>query len=118
MGQGNNGQQDYSRGDCSPWCVADHGAQDHVDDRWHESEEEFLPVAELRIITVGGVVRHLIVAEDLAVRLEQKMGQAEAFVLFGTGNDRERNFRLSLESIRRLVGALERMLRLEQQAKE
>ncbi|MFT4259350.1 DUF6907 domain-containing protein [Microbacterium sp.] len=113
MEQGNNDQQDSNRDDCPPWCVADHGAQDHVDDRWHESEGDCVPVVELRIVSGSGMLHHLVVAEEFDVRLEQRVGQVEVFILFGIGDDRERNFRLSLESTRRIVGALERMLRLE-----
>lgn len=94
-------------------AFAEHDYQQHQDDQRHESDVRRVPVVALRTTLVGEAFRHDVAAQEFDVRLEQRVERAETFVPFGNGEEQCRNFRLSLESRRRLVGALDLMLRLE-----
>lgn len=107
---------DQDEGSCPLWCVADHAVQHHDDDRWHESAAVAVAVVELRTVRVGDAYTHVTIAGELDVALQQRVGQSEPFVLFGSGEERERNFLLSVESVRRLVRALDAIARLPEQA--
>lgn len=99
-----------NRGSCPPWCVADHGSQQHEADQWHEGAAVEVPVTE-SVGRFSGSGWHLEeVGSTLLVVLEQHLKAAEPTVAFGPGYERSRNHRLSPESTRRLVRALQQSL--------
>lgn len=98
---------------CPTWCIVNHNEQTSPDDAWHQSQELFVPVIELVSHATENGFRFSVEGTDLEVELERRVNGRETFVRFGVGEQRERNFRLSIESAERLVGAIQCVLQLE-----
>lgn len=100
---------------CPTWCIANHNEQTSPDDAWHQSQELFVPVIELVSRATEDGFQFSVEGIDLEVELERKVDGHETFVRFGVGEQRERNFRLSIESAERLVRSIEQVLCLVHQ---
>lgn len=98
---------------CPSWCVADHGGQQHEDDAWHESAGEVVPVVELHTVVDDDERLFVVVGREMEVRIERRVGEDESFIHFGVGEERARNFRLSIESTHRLLRTLRHALGVE-----
>lgn len=98
---------------CPTWCVANHEEQTSPDDAWHQSQEVLVPVVELVGHATTDGFRFDVEGIDLEIELEQRVSGCEAFVHFGVGEQRERNFRLSISSTVRLIQALRRAISIE-----
>ncbi|WP_447589526.1 DUF6907 domain-containing protein [Microbacterium lacticum] len=98
------------RATCPPWCTADHDEQEHSDDRWHLSTPLWLPVVELATISPSnGPMRSEEFGIELTIGIEQRVDENEPYISV-VSDDRERGFRLSLDSTRRLTVALSAVL--------
>lgn len=98
---------------CPTWCIANHEEQTSPDDAWHQSQEVFVPVVELAGRATTDGFRFDVEGIDLEIELEQRVGGHEAFVHFGVGEQRERNFRLSIGSTVRFIQALRQAISIE-----
>ena len=96
---------------CPPWCTADHDEQQHWDGRWHLSTPLWLPVVELQTISPpNGPMQFEDFGIELTVGIEQRVDGDELYISVDVSDDRERGFRLSLDSTRRLTVALSAVL--------
>ena len=102
--------------ECPAWCIANHDEQTSPDDAWHESQEVFVPVIELVSYATEDGFQFDVEGIDLEIELEHRVGGCEAFVHFGVGEQRERNFRLSIGSTVRLLNALSQTLHLSNES--
>ena len=102
--------------ECPTWCIANHDEQTSPDDAWHQSKEIFVPVIELVSRATKDGFRFDVEGTDLEVELERRVNGRETFVRFGVGEQRERNFRLSIESTARLLNALSQTLHLDNES--
>lgn len=100
----------FDRGGCPSWCIADHETDQQLEDRWHESSIVEVPIVESedRFTNHGWQLEE--VAVTLAIALEQHLTSTEPTVVFGPGDDRLRNYRLTIESTRRFMRVLEQLL--------
>jgi hypothetical protein len=105
-------EESDDRAGCPPWCVADHGSQTDLEDQWHESRVVAVPAVEYWSRFTPGTWRLDGGGVELNVLLEQHVSAGTVWVSFGPGDDRERVFHLSPESIHRLMNAFEVMRRL------
>ena len=96
--------------ECPPWCIANHDEQTESDDRWHQSQPIFVPVVELVGHAAEGGFQFSVEGIELEVELEHRVDGQETFLHFGVGKERDRNFRLSVESTRRLLSAIQQVL--------
>lgn len=96
--------------ECPSWCVANHDEQTKSDDRWHQSQPIFVPVVEQVTYATEGGFQFDVEGAELEVDLEHRVDGQEAFLHFGVGKKRDRNFRLSVESTRRLLSAIQQVL--------
>lgn len=104
-----NPETDY---ECPAWCIANHDEQTSPDDAWHESQEVLVPAIELVSRATEDGFRFNVEGVDLEVGLERRVDGRETFVRLGVGEQRERNFRLSVESSERLVEVINHVLQL------
>ncbi|KIC59973.1 hypothetical protein RM52_00720 [Microbacterium hominis] len=105
-------EQSPNGGDCPPWCVTDHESQEHPEDQWHESTIIGVAVVECWSYFVDDTWRLDVNGLELNVLLEQHTTSSTPWIMFGPGEDRERGFRLSPESIRQLMTAFDAVLKL------
>ncbi|WP_373426991.1 hypothetical protein [Microbacterium sp. SORGH_AS_0888] len=105
-------EESPDRGGCPAWCVADHESHTAPEDQWHESTIVGVAVVEYWSYFTGDIWRHDVDVLELNVLLEQHVTSSTPWITFGPGEDRERGFRLSPESIRQLMTALDTVLKL------
>ena len=93
---------------CPPWCVHDHADQD-PDDQLHEGRTELLGAITLERSpgeTPNSIARHA-VATELALTRYQYPDDPDEWIYIGDGRH---GLDLSVESVRRLVWVLGRMV--------
>lgn len=105
---------------CPGWCVVLHASDDHERDRKHISAALSVPVRQLRAGKAGadglfaepepGTGDEHTVSTDLAVCLHRRDGARTTWVYVGDGTDQL--LELTLESVVRLMPALDRVLDL------
>lgn len=89
---------------CPVWCVAEHGDEERLEDRWHRGREAVVPVVERGRLSGDDSLN----VAELSVLLERHVLDGEDWVTFGPGEDVERCFTVSRESAGRLARALKR----------
>lgn len=110
----NEEAEDKTRGQqCPAWCIADHDAQQHTDDAWHESTSEVLPLVELQSVQGDDGRVFLVVGLEIEIGLERRVDGGETFVHIGANDQGRGGYRVSAESGWRLARALRTALQLE-----
>lgn len=97
---------------CPVWCSGDHGGQELLDDRRHQSSAEWWPeLVQRRQVLPSGEVRRVVLPTDMAVIAVQQVGEAQPWVAVTTDVEL---LELTPEGARRLRAELGSLLdRLE-----
>lgn len=98
------GLPSWQREPCPGWCARTHHEDDHVEDRYHQSEPSYVPVLAAREPTVP--ITDSLEAVDLVVRTGQYVGELVEWVAIEPLDLPQPRLVLSLESAHSLARAL------------
>jgi hypothetical protein len=97
---------------CPSWCAQPHTEDEAEDDRRHQSEGVVVPVVMLiqDVEEVGGLQGHSKEAAEFVIVATACLDDPDIWIYIGEAEGSRQRLRVSVESVRRLMAALQRHL--------